>query len=131
MDENDVIVKSAAARPINNGYRTGEGKVECKAQGFSFNVRGPKQLYFELLKQNALDEIRLPQDQPQSIPVFNPCKITPDPCTKQLLLHTEIKRHKLVADKRGVVHDTFQTYPYGFLRASWNKEDVQSRFNGG
>ena len=62
LTEKDTIVEFAAAGPQNYGYRTRQGKVECKVRGFSLNVRGKEQLNFDLLKQNVLDEIRLPQE---------------------------------------------------------------------
>lgn len=123
LTEKDTIVEFAAAGPNNYGYRTRQGKVECKVRGFSLNVHGKEQWHFDLLKQNVLDEIRLPQDQPRSIPIFNPHKITRDAHSKQPLALIEIKKYKIVADKRVVDHDTFQTYPYGFLCVPWNAED--------
>ena len=123
LTEKDTIVEFAAAGPKNYGYRMRQGKVECKVRGFSLNVRGKELLNFDLLKQNVLDEIRLPQDQPRSIPIFNSHKITRDAHSKQLLTLIEIKRYKIVADKRVVDHDTFQTCPYGFLCVPCTAED--------
>ena len=92
MTEKDTIVEFAAAGPQNYGYQTRQVQVECKVRGFSLNVRGKEQLNFDLLKQNVLDEIRLPQDKPHSIPIFNSHKITRDAHSKQLLTLIEIKK---------------------------------------
>ena len=40
LTEKDTIVEFAAARAKNYGYRTRQGKVECKVREFSLNVRG-------------------------------------------------------------------------------------------
>ena len=40
----DHIVEFAAAGPKNYGYRTKDGKVECKVPGFTLNTRGQDQL---------------------------------------------------------------------------------------
>ena len=101
LTEKDTIVEFAAAGPQNYGYRTRQGKVECKVRGFSLNVRGKEQLNFDLLKQNVLDEIRLPQDKPRSIPIFNSHKSTRDAHSKQLRTLIEIERYKIVADESG------------------------------
>lgn len=89
-----------------------------QVRGFSLNTRGQNQLNFDLLKKNILDEITRPQAVPNTIPVFNPHKIVRDPNTKELLTHTEIKRYKLVFDKRIVDSTTFQSYPYGYKRTT-------------
>lgn len=123
MADEDAIVEFATAGPKNYGYRTRLGTVECKVRGFSLNVRGQQQLNFDILKQTVLDEIRLPQEQPRTIPIFNPHKITRDVQTKKLLTLTEIKRYKIEADKRVVDRHSLQTFPYGFARVPWNDED--------
>ena len=62
------IVEFASAGPKNYGYRTKDGKVECKVRGFTLNARGQSQLNFDLLKANV------PLDEPWVIPVHNPHK---------------------------------------------------------
>lgn len=51
------------AGPKNYGYRTKNGKVECKVRSFCLNTRGQTQLNFEALKQNDINEIPAPQQQ--------------------------------------------------------------------
>ena len=118
LDDDDAIVEFAAAGPKNYGYRTRQGKVECKVRGFSLNVRGRQQPNFDLLKKNVLDELQRPKDQPRILPVFNPHKITRDVATQ-----TEIKRYQLVADKRVIDANSFHSFPYGFTRVPWNHSD--------
>ena len=112
----DHIVESAAAGPKNYGYRTKDGKVECKVRGFALNTRGQEQLNFDLLKQN--DEVTEPEEDPREIQVRNPHKITRDTHTKSLQTVEETKRYKVVFDKRVVDSDTFQSYPYGYEKQS-------------
>ena len=54
----DHIVESAAAGPKNYGYRTQDGKVECKVRRFTLNTREQAQLNFDLLKANVKDQTR-------------------------------------------------------------------------
>ena len=117
LDEGDTIIEFATAGPKNYGYRTQKGKVECKIRGFSLNARGQEQLNFDILKRNVLDELRHPQAQARSIPIFNPHKIVRDDTTKRLQTRTEIKRYQLVASKRVVDPSIFHSYPYGFTPA--------------
>ena len=90
----------------------------CNPQGpgFSLNTRGREQLNFELLKENVIREVSDPLKEPREISVFNPHKITHDVNTKQLETVTEIKRYKLVFDKRVVDPNNYFSYPYGYLR---------------
>ena len=54
--------------------------------------------------------------------VHNPHKIKRDANTKTLETAEETKRYRVVFDKRVVDPDTFQSYPYGYIRAEF--EDV-------
>ena len=122
----DHIVEFAAAGPKNYGYRTKDGKVECKVRGFTLNTRGQEQLNFERLKQNVIDEVTDPIDEPRAIPVHNPHKIRRDVNTKQLETVKETKRYKVVFDKRVIDPDTFQSYPYGYTRATLDESDMDN-----
>ena len=118
LNEGDTIVEFATAGPKNYGYRTRQGKVDCKVRGFSLNARGQEQLNFDILKRNVLEELQHPQAQTRSIPIFNPHKIVRDATTKRIETRTEIKRYQLVASKRVVDPDDFHAYPYGFPPSS-------------
>ena len=110
----DHIVEFAAAGPKNYGYKTKDGKVECKVHGFTLNTRRQQQLNFDLLKQNFIDEVTEPTKDPREIRVHNPHKIKLDTNTKTLQTVEETKRYKVVLDKRVINPDTFQSYPYGY-----------------
>ena len=122
----DHIVEFAAAGPKNYGYRTKDGKVECKVRGLTLNTRGQEQLNFELLKQNVIDELTDPGDEPREIPVHNPHKIKRNVNTKHLETFEETKRYKVVFDKRVVDPDTLQSYPYGYTRAGLEDTDMDN-----
>jgi len=129
LEDGDHIVEFASAGPKNYGYRTARGKVECKVRGFSLNTRGREQLNFEFLKENAIREVSDPLSDPREIPVFNPHKITRDVNTKQLETLTEIKRYKLVFDKRVVDTKNYFSYPYGYLRYDEEAEEMLQGLN--
>ena len=114
----DHIVEFAAAGPKNYGYRTKDGKVECKVRGFTLNTRGQEQLNFDLLKVNVIDEVTQPEEDPREIRVHNPHKIRRDVETKTLETVEETKRYKVVFDKRVVDPDTFRSYPYGYQQGT-------------
>ena len=65
LKPDDHIVEFAAAGPKNYRYKTYKGKVECKVRGFTLNTRGQAQLNYELLKQNVLDEVTQPKEDPR------------------------------------------------------------------
>ena len=97
-----------------------------QGSGFTLNTRGQEQLNIERLKQNVIDEVTDPSDEPRAIPVHNPHKITRDVNTKQLQTVEETKRYKVVFDKRVVDPDIFQSYPYGYTRATLHESDMDN-----
>ena len=115
VDHDDHIVDFTSGGPKNYGYRTANGKVECKVRGFSLgSVRGQEQLNYERLRQNVLEELVDPRDTRRIIPVTNPHLFTRDSCTKRLRVMPRTKEYGLVFDKRVVDPNTFKSYPYGY-----------------
>ena len=102
LKDGDHIIETASAGPKNYGYVTKAGKVECKVRGFSLSTRGQGHLNFRILKEKVMDKVVQPLQKPREIAVFNPQKIVRDVNTKQLETLTEIKRYKLLFDKRVV-----------------------------
>ena len=115
VDHGDHIVDFTSGGPKNYGYRTFNGKVECKVRGFSLgSVRGHEQLNYECLRQNVMEELEDPRETRRVIPVTNSHFFTRDPCTKRLRVMPRTKEYGLVFDKRVVDPDTFKSYPYGY-----------------
>ena len=88
-------------------------------RGFSLNARGPQQLNLELLKENVIHEVTAPQEKPRDT-----C-LQPAQDAKRLETFTEIKRYRLVFDKRVVVTRNFVSYPYGYLRPDPVAEEME------
>ena len=76
------------------------------------------------MKRNVLDEVTSPEKKPRETAVWNPHKITRNVNTKQLETETEIKRYKLVFDKRVVDATSFFSYPYGYAERDLEEEDM-------
>ena len=69
---------------------------------------------FDLLKENVIDKVTKPEEDPREIRVHNPHKIKRDTNTKTLQTFEETKRYKVVFNKHVVDPDTFRSYPYGY-----------------
>ena len=107
LDDGDFITDFNAAGPKNYGHRTHQGKVCCKVRGFSLNVRGSRQLNYDVMRQNLLDELTQPlEDERRNIHVVNPNFFWRNPVTKHLRVITRTKRYGLVFDKRVVDKNT-------------------------
>ena len=125
LDGGDYIVEFVSGGAKNYGYVTKNGKVCCKVRGFTLNIRGSKQLNYQIMKQNVLDEISRPfEDQRRNIDVINPFHFTRNAATKRLKTVQRIKRSGLVFDKRVVDKNTFTSYPYGY--ALLQEEDINN-----
>ena len=84
LDEGDNITEFVAAGPKNYAYITKEGKQCCKVRGFTLNERGQKILHFGSMKDLVLNEILLPEDEPRTLTLKNPHKITRCPATRTI-----------------------------------------------
>ena len=93
---------------------TARGKTECKVRGFSLNDEGQTQLNYRVLKQNTLDELRAPQDQPRVTPVVQAHSVHRNAKQYQLSTRSRTKDYKLVCNKRILDPRTFYTFPYGY-----------------
>lgn len=97
MNQMILTITSQNLLPLaqkNYSYRTVQGKMQYKVWRFSLNTWEKQQLNFAILEN--IHEIKNPQPDPNSIPVFNPHKIVKDNTSKQCFMHTEIKRYQLV-----------------------------------
>ena len=114
LDDGDFIVNFMSAGPKNYGYRTQRGKVCCKVGGFSLNVQGSRQLNYDLMQQNLLDEITRPLDERRNIDIVNPNFFLRNAATKYPSVITQTKHYRLVFDKRVVDLNTSKSFPYGY-----------------
>ena len=113
----EYIVEFTSGGPKNYGYRTSEGKTECKVRGFSLgSVRGQAQLNYDILRDNVIEELTNPEEDGtrRVVPVVNPHFFTRDAATKRLRVVPRRKEYGLVFDKRVVDATTFKSFPYGF-----------------
>ena len=114
-DNGNFMVEFISAGAKNYGYRTKNGKVVCKVKGFSLNVRGAKQLNYDITRQNILDEILHLLDERRKTMVVNPTLFVRNPTLKKIKTETQTKSYQLVFDKRVLDHsNSFKTYPYGY-----------------
>ncbi|CAH3133067.1 unnamed protein product [Pocillopora meandrina] len=117
LDNGDFIVEFISAGAKNYGYQTKNGKVVCKVKGFSLNVRGAKQLNYDIIRQNILDEVLHPLDEQRKTLVVNPTHFVRNPTLKKIKTETQTKSYQLVFDKRVLDHSYgFKSYPYGYSR---------------
>ena len=115
LEPGDIITDFVAAGAKNYGYKTRQGKVECKVRGFTLNVRGSTVLNFETMKQNILDELYNPQDQRRTMNLVNPSHFQRDLEQKRIKVVPQVKKYALVFDKR-VINTNGMSYPYGYRR---------------
>jgi len=91
LDDDDYIEEFVAGGPKNYGYKTKQGKVECKVQGFRLNSEGKTQLNYEDMRQNVLDEIQHPQKEPHQTQVVKTYQIFRDAKKYQLKTRPDYK----------------------------------------
>ena len=85
----------------------------CKVRGFSLNVEGSAQLNYDVLRQNTLDELYHPLDEPRTTCVTQSHTIQRNAKTYTLETRSSHKDYRLVYSKRVLDPTTAKTYPYG------------------
>ena len=112
----DVIEEFVAGGAKNYGYRTKQGKFECKVRGFTLNVRGKEKLNYHSMKNHILSEVKEPLEQKRVIAVTNPNFFVRNTKDKTIQLTERVKNYGLVFDKRVLDPKTMKSVPYGFQR---------------
>ena len=112
--QGDFITEFISGGAKNYGYRTKEGKSECKVRGFTLNVRGKEALNFNTMKKNILSELNDPQEERRVIKVTNPNHFKRDTTHKSIKLVNQVKQYGLVFDKRVIDPKTKISYPFGY-----------------
>ena len=78
LGEDDFITEFASAGPKNYGYFTNKDKEECKVRGISLNSESAKQLNYQVLRQNVVDEIPRPLEKTRQTDIYKPYHIVRD-----------------------------------------------------
>lgn len=107
LDAEDHITTFVSAGPKNYGYRTASGKTTCKVRGLTLNNRTHEKVNIE-----SMTEL-VSQRSQRHIDVVTPHTIIRDGKTKNVYSKTEVKKYRLVYDKR-VIQSDFDTVPYGY-----------------
>ena len=115
--DGDHIVEFVSGGAKNYGYRTSEGKVECKVRGFTLNVRGLQVLNYSSMKTTILSELEEPLQKKRELEVRNPSHFQRNTATKEIGLVEQTKRYGLVFDKRVIDTATKQSYPFGYFQS--------------
>ena len=119
--EGDIITEFISGGAKNYGYKTRGGNCNCKIRGFTLNVRGKELLNFETMKRNILAEIHDPQEERRVIRTVNPNHFQRDTTHKKIKLVEQVKKYKLVFDKRVLDPQNKMSYPFGYR--DWSEVD--------
>ena len=126
LEGGDFIEEFVWGGAKNYGYRTHQGKVECKVRGFTLNVRGRGSLNYEVMKANILAELDDPLDQCRVVHVTNPHHFKRDQTSKRIALVKQSKAYGLVFDKWVVDPETKCSVPYGYSRMSDDVDNLMA-----
>ena len=124
LDDGDYIVEFVSGGANNYRYLTKNGKIFCKLRRCSLNVRGSKQLNYQIIKQNIQDKIQHPLDERRNTDVLNPLQFVWEPATKKLKTVPQVKNYGLVFEKKAVNLKSFISYPVGY--STLNEEDIEN-----
>jgi len=103
LDADDYIAIFVSGGPRNCGYKTKNGKVECKVRGFRLSSEGKTQLNYDVMRQNVLDEIQDPQKEPRQTQVVKTHQIVRDAKTYDLYTFPGYKRYQMAYDKESSI----------------------------
>ena len=125
IGQGDYIIEFASGGPKNYGYQTNEGKQECKVRGISLNSEGSKQLNYDVLRQNVVDDIQQPLESgTRQTDVKKTYHIVRNAKQYALDTVTQVKKYQLVYNKRVIDPASFFTYPYGYYRFDPEDEEM-------
>jgi hypothetical protein len=135
-------VEFVSGGPKNYAYVTAKGKTEVKVKGFTLNSTNAAAFAFEKIKKVTLSGVGAPptakrkrllreefleeheeicSQEPSAIPgehgisIYNPLRIfrTKD---WRVIQRAEQKLYSFHFDKRVIERDTYDTFPYGFMK---------------
>ncbi|CAH1240722.1 Hypp6078 [Branchiostoma lanceolatum] len=107
--ENDggYITAFCSGGPKNYSYTTASGKTVTKVRGFSLNFRNQQLINFDVMKNMVLG------NGPETVDIVDEHKITRDKQAKTIVSKRQVKRYRLVYDKRAIMPD-LTTLPFGY-----------------
>ena len=114
--DGDFIKEFVCGGPKNYGYKTQQGKSECKIRGFTLNARGAAVLNFQTMKNNILAELNNPLEDRRTTDVVTPYYFQRDSERKRIKVVPHVKQYGLVFDKRVVDVNSKSSFPYGYQR---------------
>ncbi|XP_066279615.1 uncharacterized protein [Branchiostoma lanceolatum] len=91
----------------NYSYLAADNSTVTKVRGFTLNFHNQKLINFPVMKDMVTDR------STDSVDIVDEHKIVRDKKTKKILSKRQVKRYRLVYDKR-VIQDDFNTLPYGY-----------------
>ncbi|XP_035677014.1 uncharacterized protein LOC118416064 [Branchiostoma floridae] len=106
-DNGGHIVEFCSAGPKNYAYVAADGTSVCKVKGFTLNYQNQQLINFDVMKDMIMGV------GPDKVDVVTERKITRDKKEKKVLNKREVKRYRMVYNKR-VLQDDFNTLPYGY-----------------
>ena len=108
LDSGDYIKTFVSAGPKNYSYVTNKGKTVCKVRGITLHHNALKVVNHETLKELVQSK------EEKEVLVREARKIIRDPISKQILSKPQVKRYRVVYNKR-IRLDNYDTIPYGYL----------------
>ncbi|XP_066296636.1 uncharacterized protein [Branchiostoma lanceolatum] len=106
-DNGGYIVQYCSGGPKNYSYLCADGSSVCKVRGFSLNYQNQQLINFDVMKDMIMGV------GPENIDIVTERKISRDKKAKKVVNKREVKRYRLVYNKR-VIQDNFTTLPYGY-----------------
>ena len=108
LDQGDFIQTFVSAGPKNYTYKTNQGKTVCKVRGITLHHNALKVVNHDTLKELVQSK------EEKEVLVRESHKIVRDTKTKQILSKPQVKRYRVVYNKR-IRLANYDTIPYGYI----------------
>ena len=93
-------------------------------RGICLNSEGSKQLNYQVLRQNVVDEFQRPLEKTRQTDIYKPYHIVRNSKEYSLTTVSQTKKYQLVYEKRVIDPYTFKTYSYGYKRITHEDGDM-------
>ena len=108
--------------PKNYSYMLQNGDPDCKIRGFTLDEQDSALLNFESTKHHILVGLNDPEEDSRTLAVPVSKNFEINRTNKKICLRPEVKKYRLVFDKRVVVAEDFSSRPYGYEWISESSE---------